>query len=175
MQESTSNKFGFGKNPKTFGIIAILVAIPLCVALVSTFQHKQAKKNTKVLAATQVNDILSKVGKLMDLPNETPTIATVSDVTKLSGQEFFAHAQNGDKVIIFPNAKKAILYRPTTNKIIEVALYNPPSVTPQATESPSTPTPTKPISLRELVKPTVKPSSSPSPSGGASGTPTPTP
>ena len=181
MQESTTNKLGLGKNPRTFGLIAILIAIPICVGLVSTIQHKQVKKNTKVLAANQVNDIIVKVGKLMDLPNETPTVATVSDVTKLSGQQFFAHAQNGDKVIIFPNAKKAILYRPGTNKIIEVALYNPPVATPQASAEPS-PTPTPIISLKSLKKvPTRQPEAqtSPKPTGGASPAPssaiTPTP
>lgn len=176
MQESTK-KLGLGKNPRTFGLIALLIAIPVLVAGVSAVQHNNAKKNTKVLAATQIDDLMVKLGKLMDVPNETPTIATVSDVTKLRGQEFFAKAQNGDKVIIFPVAKKAVLYRPATNKIIEVALYNPPSVTPQASVVPS-PTPTQPISLKSLRKtPTtaVTPQTSPSPTGKESLTGAPSP
>lgn len=57
----------------------------------------------------------------MELPaGEQPTLATVADQEKLKGQDFFSHAQNGDKLLIYPKAKKAILYRPSTGKIIEV-------------------------------------------------------
>lgn len=172
------SKSGLLKNKKLIGgLVVFLVAIPLIVGGFALFQKNSQKNNPQVLAANQVNDILVKVGKLIDIPDETPTVATVSDVTKLQSQEFFAKAQNGDKVIIFPNAKKAILYRPSTDKIVEVALYNPPVVTPQVSQEVATPVPTKPISLRDLVKPSNKPSLSVSPSpkpSGAETSPTPT-
>ncbi len=76
-------------------------------------------------AAKQEADALKeKVGMLIQLPSEQPTIATVNDVSKLKGQAFFKNAQNGDKVLIFTGAKEAILYRPSTNKIINVAPVN---------------------------------------------------
>src|SRR4030042_292294 len=65
--------------------------------------------------------LVATVGKLMKLPAEDPTIAQVSDATKLKDQPFFAGAQNGDQVLIYTNARKAILYRPSTNQIIDVA------------------------------------------------------
>lgn len=76
-------------------------------------------------AEEEVNDVVNKVGKLMELPkDEEPTVATVSDVNKLKDQAFFQKAQNGDKVLIYAQAKKAILYRPSINKIIDVAPVN---------------------------------------------------
>jgi len=39
----------------------------------------------------------------------------------LADQGFFKSAENGDKVLIFVNAGKAILYRPTLNKVVDVA------------------------------------------------------
>lgn len=66
------------------------------------------------------DSLVAKIGNLIELPDEEPTIATVSDVTQLKDQEFFANAQNGDKVLIFQKSGKAILYRPSTEKIIEV-------------------------------------------------------
>lgn len=65
--------------------------------------------------------VIDRVGALMLLPNETPTIAVVSDLSKLQGQLFFANAELGDVVLMYPKTRKAILYSPTLNKIIEVA------------------------------------------------------
>lgn len=66
-------------------------------------------------------NLVKTVGELMFLPSEEPTIATVTDKEKLAKQPFFAQAENGDKVIIYTKAKKAILYRPSQKKIVDVA------------------------------------------------------
>lgn len=69
--------------------------------------------------------IINKVSRLIVLPEgETPTIATVADPSKLKGQAFFANAKVGDKVLIYPNSKKAILYDPNQDIIVEVAPVN---------------------------------------------------
>ena len=89
-----------------------------------TLAQERIKKlsNPQEAARLQVKEITEKVGKLTVLPaNETPTIATVSDASKLKNQAFFARAENGDKVLIYTQAKRAYLYRPSTNKIIEIA------------------------------------------------------
>ena len=69
--------------------------------------------------------VLLEVEKLTELPQgETPTIATVTDVKPLQSQDFFKDAQTGDKLLLFTKSKRAILYRPSTNKIIVVAPLN---------------------------------------------------
>jgi len=73
----------------------------------------------------EVESLVTTVGKLMELPTgENPTIATIKDKEKLADQPFFTRAENGDRVLIYAQAKKAILYRPDTNKIIEVSVIN---------------------------------------------------
>lgn len=80
------------------------------------------KENPQELERELAEDLIAEIGKVVDLPlGETPTIATVQDATKLNEQPFFSEAENGDKLLIYTKAKKAFLYRPSTNKIIEIA------------------------------------------------------
>jgi hypothetical protein len=82
-------------------------------------------RKTPVATAEEVQNIVSEVGNLIVLPQgEVPTVATVSDVEKLRDQPFFANAINGDKVLIYTKAGKAILYDPFAKKIVEVAPLN---------------------------------------------------
>src|SRR5579864_7664084 len=86
---------------------------------------QQLLKNPKLATQFEVETLIDRVGKLIELPQgEQPTIATVSDYTKLQDQAFFQNAKNGDKVLIYSKAKKAILYDPQEDKIIEVAPVN---------------------------------------------------
>jgi len=112
------------KNPKKFRIIqiAIILAVAALVA-VCTWQFLEINKlrnpdHASQQAKADAAALKDKVAKLMQLPEEEATVATVQDAEKLSGQEFFKDAQNGDKVLIFTAAKKAIIYRPDSNKII---------------------------------------------------------
>jgi hypothetical protein len=73
----------------------------------------------------QASNLVEAVGKLIVLPlGEEPTVATVSDPSKLKDQQFFAKAEVGDKVLIYQKAKQAYLYSVSQNKLIEVAPIN---------------------------------------------------
>ncbi len=82
----------------------------------------QYKADPNFEAKQEVASLVEKVGQLITLPSdEQPTIATVTDLDALKDQPFFTNAAVGDKVLIYTNASKAILYRPSENKIIEKA------------------------------------------------------
>lgn len=89
-------------------------------------QGIQADPNSVQKAAQEeVGKLVAEVSKLIELPQEEePTVATVTDIEKLKDQPFFQRAKNGDKVLIYTNAKKAILYSPSSKKVIEVAPVN---------------------------------------------------
>lgn len=70
---------------------------------------------------TESLDVVAAIGKLILLPDETPTVATVTDLAPLKDQAFFVNAALGDVVLMFPQAGKAILYRPGKDLIIEAA------------------------------------------------------
>ncbi len=80
-------------------------------------QLKTAPK-TKQSDVKKAQELKKKLAKLMDLPDEDPVLGKVTDRKKLDNQPFFKNAKDGDDLIIFPKAKKAIIYRDSENKII---------------------------------------------------------
>lgn len=93
-------------------------------------------------AREELRIILDKVGRLVVLPEgEDPILATVTDKDALAGQEFFARAENGDKVLIYPKAKKIYLYDPEGDKLLEVAPLNIGEVPAKDEEGEVEPTP----------------------------------
>lgn len=65
--------------------------------------------------------LVARVSKLMLLPtNETPTVATIVDASKLTNNLDFADAKNGDRLLIYSDARKAILYDPVKNQIVRI-------------------------------------------------------
>jgi hypothetical protein len=124
------------KKNKSVKIITAAALLGIILGLSATsyyFYHKY-----KTVPSVETDDTVAKVRKIMDLPtDETPTMATVTDKEKIKDQIFFAKAENGDRALIYPKAKKAILYRPSTNKIIEVmtlSVSNQDNSMPQQTQ-----------------------------------------
>lgn len=120
-------------------ILVVLGAVIISLAIGGLIYYQTQFKSQKVLGAEmEVKNLVEKVGALIDLPtDEDPVVATVSDAKELTNQPFFAKAVNGDKVLAYTKNKKAILYRPSTDKIIEVTFYNPPPENNSATQSAS--------------------------------------
>lgn len=70
---------------------------------------------------TEIQEITEVIGSVYELPqDETPNMATVTDKSKLDNQPFFQKAENGDKILIYPNLGKAFLYRPSSRKVIDI-------------------------------------------------------
>lgn len=108
-------------------VIAFIIIIIVCAG---TFFVIQQRKNAQDAMATptpipvpkKVSDLINTVSQQIQLPQgETPSVATVNDVTKLPKDPFFAKAQNGDKVLIYAIAGKAYLYRPSTQEVLQVS------------------------------------------------------
>jgi hypothetical protein len=107
---------------KIIYIIAGVIIVGLAALAVYFYiQYQNIKKNPNQVAKAETDALVAQVSKLIDLPkDETPTVATVLDKEKLKDQPFFAGTENGDKILIYTKAKKAIIYRPKENKLINV-------------------------------------------------------
>ena len=125
------------------GLIIFVLALVGTVSSVYFYNKykstEQKVREASIVSQEDVQALVAKVGKLIKLPEgELPTVATVTDVEKLKDQPFFARAKVGDKVLLYTQAKKAILYDPVDNLIVEVGPLIIPTLTPAiatATES----------------------------------------
>lgn len=101
-------------------------------------QYSEIRANPERVAEEETAALVREVGALILLPEgETPTVATVADIEPLKDQPFFANAKVGDKVLIYTNARRAILYDPVGRRIVEVApinIGNPGGEAPAAPE-----------------------------------------
>ncbi|MBI5729304.1 MAG: hypothetical protein HY983_03650 [Candidatus Magasanikbacteria bacterium] len=120
----------------TLPILAIITLLSLGAAYYSYAKLNEFKKNPQKLSQDEVAAVVDQVKQIMILPDgEQPTLATVADPSRLKDQPFFAKAKVGDKVLLYANARKAILYDPVARKIVEVApinIGNPPPIAPAA-------------------------------------------
>ncbi|TSC92575.1 MAG: Uncharacterized protein CEN91_403 [Candidatus Berkelbacteria bacterium Licking1014_85] len=126
MDENEAYKMVKGRGKKKIGKIILTIFLILiflgAIASAGWFGKKyyDLKRNPQNADKEEISALKNDVGNLIQIPSEEPTMATVLDKEKLKDQSFFKNAENGDKVLIFTNEKKAILYRPSTKKIIKV-------------------------------------------------------
>lgn len=117
-------------------VLGVLLAITVSVAGYFYYEYRQGLKPAD---AEEIKNLTAELGKIMELPDgEVPTLATVTDKGKLADQPFFRKAENGDKVLIYTNNGRAIIYRPSTKKIIDVTAVNV-NADQSGTNKPSTP------------------------------------
>lgn len=92
---------------------ALWLTLLLIVALLASYL---------IFRDTTISDtdkLIKQVSKLTVLPDETPIISTLVDKAK-ANQPFLANAAEGDKILVYPKAKLAIVWRPSTKKIINL-------------------------------------------------------
>jgi hypothetical protein len=170
-EDNTQSTITPVKTPKSGKIVKVITYL-LVAAVAAGAVYFIAQKRPSLIGLPQngvevqaeTDALIADVGKLIALPtDEKPTVATITDVDKLKDQPFFKNAKNGDKVLIYTTANKAILYRPSENRIIEVGSVNIGSqaeVTPEASPSPTVKATPKP-SLVPVVTPTPQPTATP--------------
>ncbi|NTV30962.1 LytR C-terminal domain-containing protein [candidate division WWE3 bacterium] len=106
-------------------LVITILSIALLASLgAAGFFYMRYQESIKNNAQAEVQDLKVKLATHMVLPAEEPTLATVTDKSKLEGQPFFQGAENGDKVFIFTQARRAVLYRPASDRIIDVVPVN---------------------------------------------------
>lgn len=105
-------------------IILWVLVVVLAGALGYTLWVNRSLRNPETqtkLAEQASQEIIDSVARLIVVPEDKPTVATITDVEKLreSNSEFYKAARNGDTLLIYQT--QAIIYRKEENKVIAVA------------------------------------------------------
>ena len=139
---------------RSFGLVKVIgLVLIIALAGVATWsyynyyqaQQKLAKLETpegqKELAEQETSILMDKIRRHMVLPDdEQPTVATVTDVNVLKeNQPFFKNAENGDKVLVYVKDRKAIIYSPSKDVVVNVGVV---AVDEQAGTTPDAGSPT---------------------------------
>lgn len=124
-------------NTIIIAVLVVLIVVGLSIGIFFYLQYRNLQKNTTGNAsADQASTIVAKLQGTVELPtDETPSLIDVKDVSKLSGQAFFAKAQNGDQVLVYQKNGIAILFRPSIGKLVNYAQYDPKATTGKPTTS----------------------------------------
>ncbi len=127
-QVSPEEEVSAGRNYRRWSVFVIFALIIVILVAGGTYIY-QAFLSSEAISLRETKRIeketrtlLEEVGELMVLPGgEVPLIYEVNDPNILTSQQpFFAGAETGDKLIIYPTAVKAILYSTARHKIINV-------------------------------------------------------
>lgn len=127
-------------HPVSLRWLIIVVAIVFVVVAVAAgffaLQFFALKSNPEIADDEASKRIISKVENIYMLPEGQPTVAKVQDKDKLNGQVFFDKAENGDYLVIYSDAKLALLYREEANKLVNVGPISVSDSVPDAATDP---------------------------------------
>lgn len=130
-EESKEKRFKVGGSKVGLKVMLGLFTTT-AVVLAGFFYFKwQGLKNNSSEVTQQENlkeieEMVEKIGKLVWLPEgEVPVLVRIEDKEKINkNQNFFEKTENGDVMLVYKEAKKAYLYRPSENKLINMAPVN---------------------------------------------------
>lgn len=156
----TSSKFSF-TTPLILIIVLTLFIGLLTGSVFLFFRYQQVQREINALkgtnnslsstSQTDPKKIIENVSKLIKLPkDEVPTVASITDVDKLKNQPVFQNAKNGDKILLFTNAHKVIIYDPGSNIIEDAVTIN------STNQSPNTSAAVAGVSTQQLPKVAIK-------------------
>ena len=108
-------------------ILAAIIFLVAAGLLFTLYQTRfRGPINIQAGSGQTTGDMIRKVSGLVELSikEEPGQIVNVSDIDKLASNPFFEKARNGDVVLLYQKNKTAILYRPTTGKVVAIGPLN---------------------------------------------------
>jgi Flp pilus assembly protein CpaB len=110
-------------------LIALVLILVLAGGGYFGWKYWQTRQGSPEAQAQQAEaekaQILTQLKKLMVLPEGDPVLFKVSNEDVMRKQQaFFKDTKNDDVLLVFQQSGKAIIYRPSTNVIVNVGPVN---------------------------------------------------
>lgn len=115
------------KNNMQLFLTGVVILLIIALVFMGIRYNAQQRKiellaNPQAASEQQQSELVNKIGKIVELPkDESPLVVAVENAAKLKDQPFFVDAKDGDKVLVYSKSKLAVLYRPSTNKVIQAS------------------------------------------------------
>lgn len=130
------------KRSGILGFVSLLIILILIVAVGYLWYKNKMLTNTlpadtgTATTEAEVKMVTEGLAKIMLLPKEVPQVARVLDPEQLkSVNPFFADVLKDDYLVLFP-PNKALIFRPSTNMIINFDLFSVPEQPKTKVEAP---------------------------------------
>lgn len=121
-----------GKRRLLVGLLVVLLVLACGTSALLFFKYQRAiDTNTN----KEADAIAKRIGDIVSLPSEKPSISTVLDRSKLTNKVLKERAHNGDKLLIYDKAKRIILYRPSVGKVIDMLTIEPAAPVPPTVQT----------------------------------------
>lgn len=115
---------------KTLLIAMAVVLILVSIVFVATRDNSPspAEQAANQTENTEAKQLYTKLSKTVLLPtDELPTVANVTKEELAKQQTGLADLQENDKVLLFAKARKAVVYRPSLDKVVAVVTLSAPA------------------------------------------------
>lgn len=98
-------------------VLSILLVLALAGGAWLFFKYRQAvDTNPKTVEQRTVE----QVADMFEAPTEKPSVTTVTDASRLSNKELASRAKNDDKLLIYAESKRIVIFRPSSSKIVDI-------------------------------------------------------
>jgi hypothetical protein len=100
-------------------ILSVLCVLALVVAGYSFYLYYNLPAQQE---QRELRHLMEAIGGGVDLPSlETPRLISVNDENKSESRVFFQKAESGDKILLYQGGRRAILYRPSLARVVDMA------------------------------------------------------
>ena len=132
-QDTKKGRKGNSNKPYRAYLIGVVGLLALAGAGYYGYTYWQANMSSpEAVAEAQAAEadaekakILAQLGKLMVLPEGDPVLFKVNDEETMKKQQaFFKDTKNDDVLLVFQESGKAIIFRPSTNVIVNAGPVN---------------------------------------------------
>lgn len=105
------------KPNKKIALVVTTILVAIAVVFLLGFLWRISQHDKFEAKKSEESALMTKVGKLLSLPNEKPIISTIQNKEDFKNETFYSKIETGDKLIVYLNADQSIFYRPSSNTV----------------------------------------------------------